>query len=198
LWDELDDYGTFREYFYARYYGTWREGLNHVCFNNLTYAGLYGPYFGLKMLAGNNEFYADLNAYGFQGMEYKKVSYEDAVQRIAEHHSTMQAKNLPNNLRRLAGLARLCEQKGIRLVLIQLPVNQYYNKLKEDKYSKVNQASMAQLANQYKNVSVVVVPDSLVSEKDFHDADHLSISGAKKASLWLNKYLNFSENRAAE
>lgn len=104
-------------------------------------------------------------------------------QKHSEHSST--------SMESLMKIAQLCRQHNIKLIIITTPAHYYYRK-----YINANrlrdiaiQAKSLQSANT--NIRYLdYFNDSRFLDIDFHDADHLSHSGAEKLSHLINSVLD--------
>lgn len=95
------------------------------------------------------------------------------------------------NLSYLDSIATFCHSRDIHLLLVTMPAwHTYYENLDtcqlERMYLLIDEFIGRNGYTDYLNL----LKDSLWNEGDFFDADHLNEIGARKTTLFLNKYLN--------
>lgn len=126
------------------------------------------------------------NGYGFQDKSNIVPDKEKTSEIIAKKHED-NSLDFESNINRLQRMIDLCNQKGVTVFLIEMPVYKtYYGLLDETKKEKIN-SSLSQL--QQKNKSVYYYDFSLnenFNKSDLRDADHLTNKGAEKFSKLLD------------
>lgn len=83
----------------------------------------------------------------------------------------------------LDSISQICYKKNIKLIAINTPVSiDYYKNLPDSCIEKYNKITS--------NLNVINIPNSFLSKTDYlPDGDHLSLSGSKKTSIFLNNLL---------
>jgi hypothetical protein len=98
--------------------------------------------------------------------------------------------DISKNLERIKKMIKICDSKKIKVVLINMPVTrEYLGYLNVDEVAEiVNQSMLLDRENSHvKNLNLI--DDVRFELNDFHDADHLNDSGAKKCSLIINEFI---------
>ena len=109
------------------------------------------------------------------------VNQEDVKKRIKSQFLGFKESKIQLNY--LDSISILCLKKDIKLITINTPVsNEYYNCLPDSCKEIYNQITT--------NFKVINLPNSFLNKTDYlPDGDHLSLSGSKKTSIFLNKLL---------
>jgi len=104
---------------------------------------------------------------------------------LHRHQSRMKPENLAINVPFLDDMARRLQPRGIRLVLVTLPVTRAYSAgMNAAAYQRM-QTALQQLAQRYRLAYLNYTDDPRFTDADFWDADHLNLAGAKKFSALL-------------
>ena len=176
LWQEMQDTEPFRDQFYARYWGVYYPEVERLSFPQISYTALYGPREAFRLGRTGFAMMDTLNDCGYQPTDSLLVNEALAEERIAVHHHSMRQKNVANNERRLHAMAQFCEEKGIKLSVLILPVHPYYLAKQRAHLRQRNEETLAAL--KAKGVQVIDCQDWEWAESHFCDADHLSKEGA--------------------
>ena len=84
-----------------------------------------------------------------------------------------------------------CQKNGIQVVLITLPAWKTYRALLDPQQLKSMEDNAEKMSETYGNcIYVNLLDDPDFIKDDFHSADHLNDTGAKKLSLKLNEIIN--------
>jgi DltD protein len=94
-----------------------------------------------------------------------------------------------NNVARLDRMIKKCNEKGVKVILVTMPVTSYYaDNVNPVKFKKII-AQCTKLSLK-KNVHYLnLFQDKRFTNSDFHDVDHLNTEGAKKCSKIVNDFL---------
>ncbi|PZR14722.1 MAG: hypothetical protein DI539_18710 [Flavobacterium psychrophilum] len=94
------------------------------------------------------------------------------------------------NLGRIKDIVKKCSQKGVKVILVNMPVTTYYadNVNPEKRFKIVNSCNELALENNLNYINLF--QDKAFDNKDFYDVDHLNIVGAKKCSQLINQYIH--------
>lgn len=158
-----------------------------------TYSGLR-PIVALKSLLGKESprFYTDLGfltKYSYQGRE---KDWKDTGKAAAERHTdrTLDATLFADNLEHAGNIAALCEEKGVKLILLTTPTYQTYQEhLVPEQHGNMHEFCQL-LMSRYPNVEYLDLEnDERFLEEDYYDADHLNERGARKLTGLLDVYL---------
>ena len=93
------------------------------------------------------------------------------------------------NIKRIDVIIKKCSEKGIDVILVNMPVTAYYSKLvNTQKRNKIISVCKDEALKE--NVHYIdLFQDSRFETADFYDADHLNVKGAEKCSKILNSYI---------
>ncbi|WP_250433983.1 hypothetical protein [Hanstruepera flava] len=94
------------------------------------------------------------------------------------------------NRERIDVLIQACKEYNIQVVLVNMPVSQpYLSLLNQEEVTAISKISKV-FSQTYEHVTHVnLLYDKRFSRKDFHDADHLNVNGAKKCSAIINSVI---------
>lgn len=107
----------------------------------------------------------------------------------AKKHTVKNFDLLKNNLKSLQNIINLCRKKNISIIFITTPTHssyyKYLNQIQLEKKHKV----INNLVNTNSNCTHInLMYSNSYNDDDFFDADHLNEKGAKKLSLFLDKF----------
>ena len=127
--------------------------------------------------------------YGMQDASYI-VKDKDAISLVIANKHEDASLDFKNNTARLQRIIALCKKYGVAVVLLEMPVYPtYYNLLDTQKKEKIKSV-LSTLSGVDDTVFYLdLSTNSLFEKQDLRDADHLTNSGAKKCSEYLNAYL---------
>ena len=115
---------------------------------------------------------------------------KDAISFVIANKHEDASLDFKNNTARLQRIIALCKKYGVAVVLLEMPVYPtYYNLLDTEKKEKIKSV-LTSLSGLNDTVFYLdLSTDPLFEKQDLRDADHLTNSGAKKCSEYLNAYL---------
>ena len=127
--------------------------------------------------------------YGMQDASYI-VKDKDAISLVIANKHEDASLDFKRNTARLQRIIALCKKYEVAVVLLEMPVYPtYYNLLDTQKKEKIKSV-LTTLSGVNDTVFYLDLSSSPLFEKqDLRDADHLTNSGAKKCSEYLNAYL---------
>ena len=127
--------------------------------------------------------------YGMQDASYI-VKDKDAISLVIANKHEDASLDFKRNTARLQRIIALCKKYEVAVVLLEMPVYPtYYNLLDTQKKEKIKSV-LTTLSGVNDTVFYLDLSTSPLFEKqDLRDADHLTNSGAKKCSEYLNAYL---------
>lgn len=145
----------------------------------------------LRYLNDGTQVACDENGFGINYTKAKKIPLlrEDAiirVQKIEDH-----LMNFIDNIARVQSIIDTCKKRGIKVVLLNMPVTSYFSKgVNQVKLKKI-QETCTSIAKDNDNVRYLnLFKDKRFTNEDFFDADHLHTDGARKCSKIVNKFVN--------
>lgn len=126
------------------------------------------------------------NGYGMQDETNIVPDKESISELIAKKHED-NSMDFQVNVNRLQKMIDLCNNHGVEVFLIEMPVYKtYYGLLDKTKKEKINSTlSQLELKNNGVHYFDFCQEDSFI-DSDFRDADHLTNEGAEKFSKLLN------------
>lgn len=129
------------------------------------------------------------NGYGIQD-ESAILSNKDAIIEIIAKKHEDGLLDFEANTQRIQHIIETCEKKNIKVFLVEMPMYApYYNLLRDDKKEKIV-ATLQGLENNYANTQYLKLSqDSRFTAEDLRDADHLTNSGAEKASKIISNFI---------
>ena len=127
--------------------------------------------------------------YGKQDMS-NVVKDKEAISVVIANKHEDNSLDFKHNTARLQRIIALCKKYGVGVVLLEMPVYPaYYNLLDTEKKEKIKSV-LHELSGVNDTVFYLDLSTSPLFEKqDLRDADHLTNSGAKKCSIFLNRYI---------
>jgi hypothetical protein len=118
------------------------------------------------------------------------VKDKEAISIVIANKHEDNSLDFKHNTARLQRIIALCEKYEVAIVLLEMPVYPaYYNLLDTEKKEKIkfNLNNLSRVNDNVFYLDLSINP--LFEEPDLRDADHLTNSGAKKCSEYLNTYL---------
>ena len=118
------------------------------------------------------------------------VKDKEAISIVIANKHEDNSLDFKNNTARLQRIIALCKKYEVAVVLLEMPVYPaYYNLLDTEKKEKIK-SNLNNLSGVDDTVFYLdLSTNPLFEEPDLRDADHLTNSGAKKCSEYLNTYL---------
>jgi len=118
------------------------------------------------------------------------VKDKDAISLVIANKHEDASLDFKRNIARLQRIIALCKKYEVAVVLLEMPVYPtYYNLLDTEKKEKIKSV-LTTLSRVNDTVFYLdLSTDPLFEKQDLRDADHLTNSGAKKCSEYLNAYL---------
>ncbi|GEQ87321.1 hypothetical protein ULMS_28290 [Patiriisocius marinistellae] len=129
------------------------------------------------------------NGYGIQDENDIVTDKENISIFIAKKHEDG-LLDFKNNTVRLQRMIALCQNRNVKVLLIEMPVYPtYYDLLDQEKWSKI-ETTLHLLAKEHQNTDHLdLTQHSTFNKEDLRDADHLTNNGAKKCSRLVDDYL---------
>lgn len=132
----------------------------------------------------------DENGFGTNYIPNKKneITKKMALERVNLIEDNLM--DFKENILRIENIINVCKKRNIKVVLLTLPVSNYfYEGLNPQKIKKIEE-SCFKLKKENENVYYLnLFQNKKFSNDDFFDADHLHSDGAKKSSKILNDYI---------
>lgn len=109
----------------------------------------------------------------------------------AEYHaSIMDSCEFDRNNNYLNQIIRVCKNRNVRVLLVTLPAYESYrDNIDIDRFNKVMSYVKGMCEKDNKVTYKSLFFDTMFSEEDFRDADHLDAGGSEKLSLILNEFI---------
>lgn len=128
-----------------------------------------------------------------QGLEYtvgnKAADWDNGEKRAAVNRYDDFSRAAENE-RHLRRMAEYCRRRGVRLLLVSTPLRPSYRAHQSVAQLADTQRRIRRLLRQYPEVVYVDFrADNRFEASDFYDADHLSLTGARKFTLLLRPYI---------
>ena len=133
----------------------------------------------------------DENGFGINYTKAKKAPLlkKDALVRVKNIEDNLM--NFDDNIVRVRSIINNCKKRGIKVILLNMPVSSYFSEgVNQYKLKKIQQTCNSMAKNNY-NVSYLnLFKDKRFTNEDFFDADHLDTEGAVKCSVIVNDFVN--------
>lgn len=133
----------------------------------------------------------DENGFGINYTKAKKIPLlkKDALERLKSIEDNLM--NFDDNIIRVQSIIDTCKKRGIKVVLLNMPVSSYFaDGVNQVKLKKI-QKTCKSIAKINYNVSYLnLFQDKRFTNEDFFDADHLHTEGAVKCSKVVNSFVN--------
>lgn len=112
----------------------------------------------------------------YSGLD-KQLSSEPKIEFVAEKESLISQ----NNLQYLKKIISLCKERNIKIIFIRTPQHDSCSELANElTFQKTYD-------NNFSEIPFLDLQGFPLEIKDYADAEHLNIHGAKKVSIWLNQ-----------
>ena len=116
-----------------------------------------------------------------------KQSFELSGYNAYQKHKPYNYKNLNSNISSLGKIVSFCNQKKIKLIILNMPSRTEYTKHLDSRLIAVINHSMDSVVAVNASVEYLNFNNSvLFSEMDYFDADHLNIRGVKKITAKID------------
>ncbi len=134
------------------------------------------------------------NGYGKQGESSIVANKDEIIKIIANKHEDG-LMDFSTNTQRLKNMIALCEQRNIKVFLVEMPMyTPYYELLNPKKKEKII-TTLQGLEATYKNTFYLKMSqDPRFNAEDLRDADHLTNEGAAKASKIISSFIENNLN----
>lgn len=193
LYEDLEQADPIRAYFYARYHHFKPESVSYLSLPMVSAMALYGSRMAIRMLLNPSITEAKgLTSAGFQSMPSAStidLTQKEAQERITEHHRAMHLGNLASNLDAIEAIRQYCQAKGIKLLLVRLPVHDHYRALELPTYRHKTDSIIQTLNVGHKVPFLDLDGSPLMPDQLFSDVDHLSAAGAQVVTTEINQTL---------
>ena len=137
----------------------------------------------------------DENGFGINYTKAKKAPLlkKDALQRVKNIEDNLM--NFDDNIVRIQSIIATCKKRGIKVVILNMPVSSYFSEgVNQVKLKKI-QETCNNIAKKNYNVSYLnLFKDKRFTNEDFFDADHMHTDGATKCSKVVNNFINKALN----
>lgn len=139
-----------------------------------------------------NKTLAECDNTGWAGKTGINAEYNNPImgEAIANKHED-NSIDFTKNLNRLKSIIDACKLRGIKVLLVTMPVTSHYaDNVNKEKLKLIVKECKVQ-DSLYDNVSYInLFQDKRFDNNDFYDTDHLNSEGAKKCSLIINDFIN--------
>ncbi len=167
----------------------------HGIFDLKKYSLTLSPPFSLTLKAiqkfAANDILADCDENGWGNYHGVNIDFNNAAMGkivVAKHEDN--SLDFSKNISRLNNIISTCKQKGIRVILITMPVTSHYAaNVNNIKLEKIRQACDL-LSNHSNVVYLNMFQDKHFNNKDFYDTDHLNSTGAQKCSSLVSTLIS--------
>lgn len=126
----------------------------------------------------------------YHGVNKKYNSAKGGVEKLMLHEDG--SLNFTRNENRVKAILNKCRQKGIKVIIINMPVTSFYadnvNPVKREKIIKECNRLAVPGSIFYLNL----FQDKRFNNNDFYDSDHLNVEGAKKCSEIVNDFIRLN------
>lgn len=188
------DENNWRKYYYQYYMNLNVPTINKYNFTNYFLSSTRTFNINCKIIARfiNEKSLVDCDNNGF-GINYTKskkrpLIKKDALKRVQNIEDGLM--NFEDNLFRVQSIIDTCKKRGIKVLLLNMPVTKYFS-------DGVNQIKLKKIQNtckiiKQKNTNVIYLnlfKDQRFTNNDFYDADHMHTEGATKCSKIVNEFL---------
>ena len=149
------------------------------------------PLVAMKALAGIDPkpFFTDLGQLNNYTLQLRKDNWKESGKAAAERHTnpSLDDKLYTENLEHAEGIASLCEEMGVTLILLTTPTYRTYRDyLDPVQRAKLNEFCETIVSGHHNVVYLDLDEDNRFQEEDFYDADHLNELGARKLARILD------------
>jgi hypothetical protein len=189
---------SWRTFYYARFHHVWhRDWRRNTEIRNFSTWFLYGKdslvnnlQWALPNMAGRYDAAGGILP---PGELYYKAGTPEALEAnapftMARAHRSWRSSSLPENATRLAEtIQQLQSRKGVRVVLVTLPVSAAYRALEREDIVALNRSRLEEIRRRCGVQHFNYEADERFSSSDFLDSDHLNLAGAEKISDILRR-----------
>ncbi|WP_417351913.1 hypothetical protein [Flavobacterium alkalisoli] len=113
----------------------------------------------------------------------------DTGKAIARKHEDGSV-DFSKNSNRLQGIITKCKERGIKVVLVTMPVTSYYaENVNKEKLNLIFTEANKLAQNNYNAYYINLFNDDRFNNDDFYDSDHLNTIGAKRCSEIVNGFI---------
>ena len=184
-----------RKYYYQSYMNLEVPSINKYdftkCFLSSTRSFNANTKLVLRYLKEGTIVDCDENGFGINYTKAKKVPLlkKDALIRVKNIEDNLM--NFEDNIVRVQSIIDACKKRGIKVILLNMPVSSYFSEgVNQYKLKKIQETCNSLAKNNY-NVSYLnLFKDKRFTNEDFFDADHLDTEGAVKCSVIVNNFVN--------
>ncbi|MBR5101767.1 MAG: hypothetical protein IK092_01420 [Muribaculaceae bacterium] len=181
---------------YCCFYKIYMGYDKHSWFSKYNFEMLNYPSWMLKIrnywnLVANGDSPLACDSLGWCGVDstiptQKSMRHDAGI--VTKHYGDTASYN--RNMAYARSIAKLCQQRGINLVMVTLPYYYEYVDMLGEQSDNVTRQAAEQLANDYGAIYLNYRNDKRFEFEDFADGGHLSSKGARKFTLILNDDLN--------
>lgn len=143
------------------------------------------------MLTGKDDLDCDSTGFGCTfdtPASFNEENMRSTAKATYEHNKNETSSNY--NAKYLYKIAKLCHERGIKLVLVTTPVwQEYKNLFGKHRYDEMHKITH-RCVKEYETKYLDYIDDPRFQGVDFHDASHLSRQGAEKFTKILKQDLN--------
>lgn len=108
----------------------------------------------------------------------------------AKKHTAKNFNLYDENIKSLQKIVTLCRKNKVKVIFITTPTHaSYYHNLNKNQLEKTTKTISKFVKNNSNCEYINMLTSDKFTNEDFYDADHLNEIGAKKLSLFLNKFV---------
>lgn len=123
--------------------------------------------------------------------EHAMRSIETVGPIVAKKHTAKDDMLVEENLQFLDKLVKLCDDEGIKVLLVTLPAHKSYRDNLEKHQLEVVVSAGEKMKKKYHHCRYLnLLKDDDFKDEDFYDADHLNRDGAKKLSILVDGFIS--------
>lgn len=123
--------------------------------------------------------------------EHASRPFETAGPIIAKRHTAKDDTLVEENLKFLDNIVKLCNEQGIKVLLVTLPAHKSYRDNLEKHQLELVVSAGEKMKNKYHHCSYLnLLKADNFKDEDFYDADHLNRDGAKKLSILIDGFIS--------
>lgn len=193
-WEELE--GSKESFRVARYYGAY--DLAGISLPDRIETLNMRPLHCLKRLKSyyihhRNEIQVDTLGFGNRyGIGQRDPEWQTLCAQVAGRHTAGDlASHKKANEFYLRKLLKLCNERGVSVILVHLPMYEGYRNLLDKKQLIEMKGITCGISQEFPDVQVLdLFTDSRFGEEDFFDPDHLNTDGARKLTRILQDHLS--------
>jgi|WetSurMetagenome_2_1015567.scaffolds.fasta_scaffold56814_2 hypothetical protein len=190
---------SWRKYFYIHWFGYPISELFNI--NSFSVITSYPSKIALLSLINKyflkNNFEPDWSSSGW-GLNYSDENQSDLIltgKKAAERHHIKDTSFYDRNILLLDEIVAICKKRNIKLLLFTPPAYTSYREHLSQKRLDQMTSLLRNITEINENVTYInLIDDERFIKNDYHDADHLNHTGAKKLSIILNEYLSMENS----